>query len=230
MKKMRHSDEHKKRWFLLSVVDLSYYKSYQVRLGREGGREGGRRKKEHYFFLFPAHVPKWQVISTIIFECFISTPPLPPPPTFPYLPLHRTVSTGALFPSPTWMWSSRVPVSTTIVTPCLLCSEMKRTRQETSTFMQRMERFALASSTLSVPSEVQLNLCWIACNDWYGGYNLWEINLPLFPFSLLSFTLPSSLSSFLPSLSSLPLSPPPIPSFPLLSQFPIPSPVHCRAS
>ena len=38
MKKMRHSDEHKKRWFLLSVVDLSYYKSYQVRVEREGGR------------------------------------------------------------------------------------------------------------------------------------------------------------------------------------------------
>ena len=51
MKKMRYSDEHKKRWFLLSVVDLSYYKSYQVRLegGREGRtegeREGGRERK-----------------------------------------------------------------------------------------------------------------------------------------------------------------------------------------
>ena len=51
MKKMRHSDEHKKRWFLLSVVDLSYYKSYQVRLEREGGREREGRKT---LFLSPS--------------------------------------------------------------------------------------------------------------------------------------------------------------------------------
>ena len=55
MKKMRHSDEHKKRWFLLSVVDLSYYKSYQVSLEREGGREeGGREREEKTLFLSPS--------------------------------------------------------------------------------------------------------------------------------------------------------------------------------
>ena len=50
MKKMRYSDEHKKRWFLLSVVDLSYYKSYQVRLERE--RERGKIKDDFICSLF----------------------------------------------------------------------------------------------------------------------------------------------------------------------------------
>ena len=77
MKKMRYSDEHKKRWFLLSVVDLSYYKSYQVRLER--GREGELRMEE--ITLFALFFPKQQVMLTITFERFISTPP----PTFPHL-------------------------------------------------------------------------------------------------------------------------------------------------
>lgn len=41
MKKLRQSDVWKSRWFVLSAEYLSYFKSYQVRIGRgDGGREG----------------------------------------------------------------------------------------------------------------------------------------------------------------------------------------------
>ena len=47
MKKLRQSDVWKSRWFVLSAEYLSYFKSYQVRIGRgDGGRE------EDYIFTY----------------------------------------------------------------------------------------------------------------------------------------------------------------------------------
>ena len=142
--------------------------------------------------LFALFFPKQQVMSTITFDRFISTP------TLPHLLLYRTVSTGVLFLSPIWTWPSRVPVSTTTVTPCWLCSEMKMTKQETSMFMQRMERFALKLLPVS------LCLCHVKFNNLLVMFDMMETSiknqlsspsLPSLPLSLLPFYL------FSPSLS-----------------------------
>ena len=134
-------------------------------------------------------------------------PPPIPPPTSPSPP--RTVSTGVLFPSPTWTWPSRVPVSTTIVTPCWSSSEMKMTKQETSTLMQKTERFALKL----LP--VLLCLCRVKFN-WILAELLSMVETCIYWYQRASLPLPSPLASS-PSIFF------PFYFFPLLFQFPIPT-------
>ena len=170
---------------------------------REGVRlERGRIKDGRNNFICSLFSKATSYVNHYLWTFHFHPPNLSPP---------RTVSTGVLFPSPIWMWPSRVPVSTTTVTPCWLCSEMKMTKQETSMFMQRMERFALKLLPVS------LYLCHVKFN--------WSLAKLLV---MMETSIRNQLSS--PSLPSLPLSLLPFYLFPLLFQFPIPSPAHYRTS